>query len=95
MQMQVVNKMAHTIKITFSDDDQKILKNDIEDIKTWVELAVTGEQNRAWKKMHKEWTEKFIDDNSFTDDIPSNKADFVTKVLAQSNYKTAKEQLKN
>ena len=93
--MQVVNKMAHTIKITFSDDDQKILKNDIEDIKTWVELAVTGEQNRAWKKMHKEWTEKFIDDNSFTDDIPSNKADFVTKVLAQSNYKTAKEQLKN
>ena len=42
--------MAHTIKITFSDDDQKILKNDIENIKTWVELAVTGEQNRAWKK---------------------------------------------
>ena len=87
--------MAHTIKITFSDDDQKILKNDIEDIKTWVELAVTGEQNRAWKKMHKEWTERFIDDNTFTDDIPSNKGDFVTKVLAQSNYKTAKQLLKN
>jgi len=87
--------MAHTIKITFSDDDQKILKNDIENIKTWVELAVTGEQNRAWKKMHIEWTDKFINDNTFTEDIPSNKADFVTKVLAQSNYKTAKEQLKN
>jgi len=87
--------MAHTIKITFSDDDQKILKNDIEDIKTWVELAVTGEQNRAWKKMHKEWTERFIDDDTFTDDIPSNKGDFVTKVLAQSNYKTAKQLLKN
>ena len=86
--------MAHTIKITFSDDDQKILKNDIEDIKTWVELAVTGEQNRAWKKMHKEWTERFIDDDTFTDDIPSNKGDFVTKVLAQSNYKTAKQLLK-
>ena len=87
--------MAHTINITFSDDDQKILKNDITDIKTWVELAVAGEQNRAWKKMHKEWTERFIDDDTFTDDIPSNKGDFVTKVLAQSNYKTANDQLKN
>ena len=87
--------MAHTIKITFSDDDQKILKNDIEDIKTWVELAVKGEQNRAWKKLHAEWTDKFIKDDSFTDDIPSNKADFVTKVLAQSNYKTAKDKFKN
>ena len=45
--------------------------------------------------MHVEWTDKFINDNTFTEDIPSNKADFVTKVLAQSNYKTAKEQLKN
>tara|TARA_Y100001970_G_scaffold256633_1_gene334553 strand:- start:4796 stop:5059 length:264 start_codon:yes stop_codon:yes gene_type:complete len=87
--------MAHTIKITFSDDDQKILKNDIEDIKTWVELAVRGEQNRAWKKMHVEWTDKFIADETFTDDIPSNKADFVTKVLAQSTYKKAKDKFKN
>ena len=86
--------MAHTISITFSDDDQKILKNDIVDIKTWVELAVKGEQNRAWKKMHKEWTERFIDDDSFTDDIPSNKTDFVTKVLAQSTYTTAKDKFK-
>tara|TARA_Y100000593_G_scaffold2266_1_gene4585 strand:+ start:482 stop:745 length:264 start_codon:yes stop_codon:yes gene_type:complete len=86
--------MAHTIKITFSDDDQKILKNDIEDIKTWVELAVRGEQNRAWKKMHVEWTDKFIADETFTDDIPSNKADFVTKVLAQSTYKKAKDKFK-
>ena len=87
--------MAHTIKITFTDAEQKILKDQILDIKNWVELAVEGEKNRAWKKFHAHWTDVLLNDSSFTDGIPSNKADFVTKVLAQSNYKTAKQLLKN
>ena len=37
--------------------------------------------------MQQEWTTKLIDDDSFTDAIPSNKADFVTLVTARSDYK--------
>ena len=37
--------------------------------------------------MQQEWTTKLIDDDSFTDAIPSIKADFVTLVTARSDYK--------
>ena len=36
--------MAHTIKITFTDEDQAIVKDQIADIKDWVEKAVQGEK---------------------------------------------------
>jgi len=33
--------MAYTIKITFTDEDQTILKDQLPDIKEWVEKAVS------------------------------------------------------
>ena len=41
--------------------------------------------------MQQEWTTKLMNDESFTDAIPSNKADFVTLVTARSDYKTRAE----
>ena len=83
--------MAHTVKITFSDAEQKILKDQILDIKSWVEGAFEGEKNRAWKKFHAHWTDVLLNDSSFTDGIPSNKADFTNLVMARSDYKSAKD----
>ena len=37
--------------------------------------------------MQSEWTTKLMNDDSFTDPIPSNQADFVTLVTARSDYK--------
>ena len=37
--------------------------------------------------MQQEWTIKLMEDESFTDSIPSNKADFVTLVTSRSDYK--------
>jgi hypothetical protein len=39
--------------------------------------------------MQNTWTTTLIDDESFTDPIPSNKADFVTLVTSRSDYKDA------
>jgi hypothetical protein len=42
----------------------------------------------AWKRMQQEWTTKLMNDDSFTDSIPSNQADFVALVTAREDYIT-------
>ena len=77
-----------TIKV--NDTDQLVLKNDLLDIDTWVQDAMTGKINNAWKRMQQEWTTKLMNDSSFTDSIPSNKEDFVKLITARSDYKDRK-----
>ena len=80
-----------TVTITLNDTQQAIMNNDLLDIKTWIEDAVAGKQNNCWKRMQTEWTTKLMNDDSFTDPIPSNQADFVTLVTGRSDYKTRSE----
>ena len=91
--------MAKKITINISDIDQKILYDqllttvtkdgvDNEGIKDWHEQASSGKINNAWKKFRTEWTQKLMEDDSFTDAIPSNRTDFVNLVTARSDYKT-------
>ena len=79
-----------TLTIEVDDTNQTVLKNDLLDIDAWVQAAMTGKINNAWKRMQREWTDKLMNDDSFTDSIPSNKADFVTLVTARSDYKNRK-----
>ena len=79
-----------TITVEVDDTQQSILKNDLLDINAWVQDAVTGKINNCWKRMQREWTDKLMNDSSFTDPIPSNQADFVKLVLARSDYKNRK-----
>ena len=76
-----------TLTIEVDDTDQTVLKNDLLDINDWVQSAMTCKINNCWKRMQREWTDKLMNDDSFTDSIPSNKADFVTLVTARSDYK--------
>ena len=86
----------HTKTITLSDTQQKILSNDIYNdtdnvgIDKWIQAAVDGKINNCWKRFRDEWTQKLMDDSSFTDSIPSNQSDFVTLVTARSDYKNRK-----
>tara|TARA_R100000329_G_C7594365_1_gene210716 strand:- start:35 stop:316 length:282 start_codon:yes stop_codon:yes gene_type:complete len=80
-----------TITVTVDDTDQAVLLNDILNIDTWVQDAVTGKINSSWKRMQSQWTTKLMNDDSFTDPIPSNKADFVTLVTARDDYQTRAE----
>ena len=87
----------HTKTITLTDLQQKILSNDLYNdtdnagLDAWIQAAVDGKINNAWKRMQNEWTTKLMNDSSFTDAIPSNQADFVTLVTARSDYKTRTE----
>ena len=79
------------VEITLNDKEQAIMNNDLLDIKEWIENAVGGKMNNCWKRMQTEWTTKLMNDDSFTDSIPSNQADFVTLVTGRDDYKTRKE----
>ena len=76
-----------TITVTINDTDQKSMKNDLLDLNQWVQDAVTGKKNNCWKRFQQEWTTKLINDETFTDPIPSNKTDFVNLVTARADYK--------
>ena len=87
---------THTKTVSLTDLQQKILSNDLYNaadnagIDTWVQEAVDGKINNCWKRMQSEWTTKLMNDDSFTDPIPSNQADFVALVTARSDYKNRK-----
>jgi hypothetical protein len=76
-----------TITVTIDDTDQKCMKNDLVDLDTWVQKAVDGKKSNCWKRFQREWTTKLMNDDSFTDSIPSNKEAFVNLVTARADYK--------
>jgi len=80
-----------TLTVDVTDTEQAILLNDLLSIDDWLQAAMVGKKNNCWKRMQQEWTTKLMNDDSFTDSIPSNQADFVTLVTARSDYKTRTE----
>ena len=76
-----------TLTVELTDTEQTILKNDLLDLDAWLQAAMVGKKNNCWKRMQSEWTTKLMNDDSFTDPIPSNQADFVKLVTARSDYK--------
>ena len=83
--------MAITVTISIDDTDEKVLLNDILNIQEWVQGAVDGKINNCWKRMQQNWTTTLMNDESFTDSIPSNKGDFVTLITARDDYQTRAE----
>ena len=88
----------HDKTITLTDLQQKILSNDLYNdvsdnagVDAWIDGAINGKLNNCWKRMQQEWTTKLMNDDSFTDSIPSNQADFVALVTAREDYKTRTE----
>ena len=88
---------THTKTVSLTDLQQKILKNDLHSdtdnagLDSWIQDAVDGKINNCWKRMQQEWTTKLMNDETFTDSIPSNQADFVALVTARSDYKNRKQ----
>ena len=80
-----------TLTVDVTDTEQAILLNDLLSIDDWLQAAMVGKKANCWKRMQQEWTTKLMNDDSFTDSIPSNQADFVTLVTGRSDYKTRTE----
>ena len=87
----------HTYKINLTDLQQKILSdslyNDTDNagIDKWLQEAVDGKINNCWKRLQTTWTQRLMNDSSFTDPIPSTQAEFVTLVTDRSDYKNRKK----
>jgi len=87
---------THTKTVSLTDLQQKILSNDLYNaadnagLDLWIQNAVDGKISNCWKRFQQEWTTKLMNDDSFTDAIPSNQADFVALVTARSDYKNRK-----
>jgi len=87
----------HKKELSLTDLQQKILSdslyNDTDNagIDDWLQKAIDGKVNNCWSRMQSTWTQKLMDDDSFTDPIPSNQEDFVNLVTARSDYKTRKQ----
>ena len=88
---------THTKTVSLTDLQQKILKNDLYSdtdnagLDSWIQDAVDRKINNCWKRMQQQWTTTLMNDDSFTDPIPSNQADFVALVTARSDYKNRKQ----
>jgi len=87
---------THTKTVSLTDLQQKILSNDLYNaadnagLDLWIQNAVDGKIASCWKRFQREWTTRLMDDDSFTDAIPSNQADFVALVTARDDYKNRK-----
>ena len=87
---------THNKTVSITDLQQTILSNDLYNdtdnagIDLWIQNAIDGKINSCWKRMHRSWTDRLMNDDSFTDPIPSNQADFVALVTARSDYKNRK-----
>ena len=87
---------THTKTVSLTDLQQTILSNDLYNdtdnagLDLWIQNAMDGKLNNCWKRFQREWTTKLMDDESFTDSIPSNQADFVALVTARDDYKNRK-----
>jgi len=87
---------THTKTVNLTDLQQTILSNDLYNdtnnagLDLWIQNAVDGKINNCWKRFQQEWTTRLMNDDSFTDAIPSNQADFVALVTARSDYKNRK-----
>ena len=90
---------THTKTVSITDLQQTLLSdsllNDTDNvgIDGWIQDAVNGKIHNCWKRFRTEWTQKLMDDASFTDSIPSNQADFVALVTARAEYKNRQQKL--
>ena len=80
-----------TLTVDVTDTEQAVLLNDLLNINDWLQGAMDGKKANCWKRMQSEWTTKLMNDESFTDSIPSNQADFVALVTAREDYQTRTE----
>ena len=80
MQWQDSNK-AYSYFYTYSKEIAKDVG-----LKVFVNESL-GTIGNCWKRFQRNWTTKLMEDESFTDPIPSNKTDFANLVLAHPDYK--------
>ena len=91
--------MATIISQSISDTDMELLKyriwdenNENNPATKWVEEALVGKIDNAYKAMKTEWVPKLMDDSN-VNAISASKEDFVSQVVNHSTYQTRYQQM--
>jgi len=80
--------MVYTIEI--NDTDLIALNNDLTDVNTWLQDAVTGKINNCKKRMVSEWQPILFADES-VESIPATADGIIALVVTRDDYKTRAE----
>ena len=75
-----------TYTITINETDLLALNNDLLDVDTWIQGAVTGKINACKKRMINTWQPVLFNDPAVTS-IPATQDEFITAVVARADYK--------
>ncbi len=78
--------MALIITVNISNDDQKVLENDLLDIEDWVQKAVLGKINACRKRTIREALAVLKADPAVTT-MPASDDGLVDAFMARSGYK--------
>ena len=75
-----------TYTITINETDLLALNNDLLDVDTWIQGAVTGKINACKKRMINTWQPVLFNDPSVTS-IPATQDEFIQAIVARADYK--------
>ena len=79
-----------TYTVTITDADETALNNDLLDIDTWIQGAVTGKINNCKKRMVTQWQPILFADES-VESMPATADGIIALVVARDDYKTRAE----
>ena len=79
-----------TYTVTITDADETALNNDLIDIDTWIQAAVTGKINNCKKRMVTQWQPVLFADES-VESMPATADGIIALVVARDDYKTRTE----
>ena len=79
-----------TYTVTITDADETALNNDLLDIDTWIQDAVTGKINNCKKRMVNQWQPILFADES-VESMPATADGIIALVVARDDYKTRAE----
>ena len=72
--------------IVIDDTDAKALLSFTPDMTQWVRRAISQKINRAKKILKKEWKDRLLDAEDYTDDLPNTPTEWINVVTARDDY---------
>lgn len=77
--------MGLIVTINISDDEEKILLNDLLDIDEWFQLAKAGKVNSCTKRLAKSRRQELVKGGAST--VPASYSDLALNAISASGYK--------
>jgi len=78
------------ITLTLTEEEVKILENDLLDIEEWIENVLRNKISRCKQRLISEWFPKLIQDPK-VENIMANENDLLTQIFSHQDYKNREQ----